>query len=200
MTFAPPPGTATCTPCSTSPGARINSQPSERRAGELMWPSPSRWAPACRPDGGPDRGPGERRLRRRQQRRVCRQGHRLYPGQHRCLGIAVRHAGAISLEPDGVLARHVICICKRGIGTNNSVIAGGDPAQGAPPLPTLKRIGRGAALAAPLFFVLTLWGCKGEATPQAPVPTAGVAPAAASGASTGNHPPVVRSARIFPSK
>src|SRR2546427_2206784 len=55
-------------------------------------------------------------------------------------------------------------------------------------------------LAAPLFVILALWGCKGESTPQAPVPTAGGTPAAASGASTGNHPPAVRSARIFPSK
>ena len=54
--------------------------------------------------------------------------------------------------------------------------------------------------AAPLFVILALWGCKGESTPQAPVPTAGGTPAAASGASTGNHPPAVRSARIFPSK
>src|SRR2546425_1211388 len=55
-------------------------------------------------------------------------------------------------------------------------------------------------LAAPLFVILALWGCKGESKPQAPVSTAGGASAAASGASTGNHPPVVRSARIFPSK
>jgi len=55
-------------------------------------------------------------------------------------------------------------------------------------------------LAAPFFVVLTLLGCKGESKPQAPVPTAGGASAAASGASTGNHPPVVRSARVFPSK
>src|SRR2546426_935229 len=55
-------------------------------------------------------------------------------------------------------------------------------------------------LAAPLFVILALWGCKGESKPQASVSTAGGAPAAASGASTGNHPPVVRSARIFPSK
>src|SRR2546427_2744504 len=55
-------------------------------------------------------------------------------------------------------------------------------------------------LAAPFFVVLTLLGCKGESKPQAPVTTAGEAPVAASGASTGNHPPVVRSARIFPSK
>src|SRR3989442_2322049 len=55
-------------------------------------------------------------------------------------------------------------------------------------------------LAAPLFVILALWGCKGESKPQVPVSTAGGAPVAASGASTGNHPPVVRSARIFPSK
>src|SRR3989442_7478185 len=55
-------------------------------------------------------------------------------------------------------------------------------------------------LAAPLFVILALWGCKGESEPQAPVSIAGGAPAAASGASTGNHPPAVRSARIFPSK
>src|SRR2546422_5414248 len=55
-------------------------------------------------------------------------------------------------------------------------------------------------LAAPLFVILALWGCKGESKPQAPVPTGGGAPAAASGTSTGNHPPAVRSARIFPSK
>src|SRR2546422_10604481 len=55
-------------------------------------------------------------------------------------------------------------------------------------------------LAAPFFVVLTVLGCKGESNPQAPVPTAGGASAAASGASTGNHPPVVRSARVFPSK
>ena len=45
--------------------------------------------------------------------------------------------------------------------------------------------------AAPLFVVLSLWSCKGESSPQAPVSTG-------SGTSTGNHPPVVRSARIFP--
>src|SRR3989442_2962277 len=55
-------------------------------------------------------------------------------------------------------------------------------------------------LAALFFVVLTLLGCKGESKPQAPVSTAGGASVAASGASTGNHPPVVRSARIFPSK
>src|SRR3989441_415921 len=55
-------------------------------------------------------------------------------------------------------------------------------------------------LAAPFFVVLTLLGCKGESKPQAPVSSAGGAPVAESGASTGNHPPVVRSARIFPSK
>src|SRR3989442_9414349 len=55
-------------------------------------------------------------------------------------------------------------------------------------------------LAAPLFVILALWGCKGESKPQAPVPTGGGGPGAGSGTSTGNHPPAVRSARIFPSK
>ena len=58
---------------------------------------------------------------------------------------------------------------------------------------------RGAALAAPLVVLLSLWGCTAEPTSQAPPPQGGrpTPPGSAAGPS-GNHAPVVRMARIFP--
>ena len=51
-----------------------------------------------------------------------------------------------------------------------------------------------------LFLLLALWGCSREPTPQAPSPAGGgsSSSAATEGAVSGNHPPVVNSARIFP--
>jgi hypothetical protein len=46
--------------------------------------------------------------------------------------------------------------------------------------------------------VLALSGCSAEPTPQAPAPAGGGAPVAAGGGPTGNRPPVIRSAAIFP--
>ena len=53
------------------------------------------------------------------------------------------------------------------------------------------------ALAASVIVVSYLWGCSREPTSQAPSPAGGGAAVAGSGP-TGNHPPVIRSAVIFP--
>lgn len=63
----------------------------------------------------------------------------------------------------------------------------------------MKTIGRGVALAAPLVFLLQMWGCTAEPPPQAPPQAGGGAPAASGGGSVAaDHAPLMRSARIFP--
>ena len=53
-------------------------------------------------------------------------------------------------------------------------------------------------LAASFLVVSYLWGCTAEPTSQAPSPAGGGAPVAGGSAATGNRPPVIRSAVIFP--
>jgi hypothetical protein len=56
----------------------------------------------------------------------------------------------------------------------------------------------GIAFAAPLFLLLLLWGCTAEPTSQAPSSQGGkVSPGSTAGPG-GNHPPAIRSARIYP--
>ena len=62
----------------------------------------------------------------------------------------------------------------------------------------LRRIGRGVALAASLLIFPQAWGCTAEPPPQAPPPPGAGAPAASGGGPTGNRPPLVRTAVIFP--
>ena len=63
----------------------------------------------------------------------------------------------------------------------------------------MKAIGRGVALAAPLLVLLQMGGCTAEPTSQAPPQAGGGgAPATSGGGPAASHPPVVRSARVFP--
>ena len=54
------------------------------------------------------------------------------------------------------------------------------------------------ALAAVVIVASFLWGCSREPTPQAPPSAGGGAPVAGGSGPTGNRPPVIRSAVIFP--
>ncbi len=67
----------------------------------------------------------------------------------------------------------------------------------ATPLSPLTLFVRGAARAAPLVVLLSLWGCTAEPTSQAPSSPGGPPPGSSAGPQ-GNQPPVVRDAGIFP--
>jgi len=54
------------------------------------------------------------------------------------------------------------------------------------------------ALAASVIVASYLWGCSRDSTPQAPSSAGGGAPVAGGSGPTGNRPPVIRSAVIFP--
>lgn len=56
----------------------------------------------------------------------------------------------------------------------------------------------GVAFVAPLFLLLLLWGCTAEPTSQAPSSRGGKASSGSTEGPGGNHPPVIRSARIYP--